>query len=157
MANKPPASNPVPAKNRALPWWGALLILGIFIIFLTVGLLTHRIVNTNEPTVPVSSAKTYAGPEVEYEITGTASSVDVTLSNAQGDTEQFSNVTLSHSKVGRSKIYPYDSFPSHFLYISARNQDNTGNVTVSIYVNGNLFKTSTSEGPFAIASASGYK
>jgi hypothetical protein len=89
-------------------------------------------------------------PEVLYRITGTASSVDVTLSNATGGTEQYSNVYLP-------KEYSYYSFSDDFVYISAQNQGEYGTVTVSIYVNGNLFKTSTSSGAYVIATASGSK
>jgi uncharacterized repeat protein (TIGR02543 family) len=89
-------------------------------------------------------------PEVIYKITGTASRVNVTLSNATGGTEQYTNVPLP-------KEYSYDSFSDDFVYISAQNQGAYGTVTVSIYVNGDLFKTSTSSGAYVIATASGLK
>jgi len=89
-------------------------------------------------------------PEVVYRITGTASTVDVTLNNAQGGTEQYNNVYLP-------KEYSYDSFSDDFVYISAQNQGEYGTVTVEIYVNGSLFKTSTSSGAYVIATASGLK
>lgn len=85
---------------------------------------------------------------VIYEITGTAKEVGVTLSNATGGTEQYSDVSLP-------KKYTYNSFSDSFLYISAQNQGESGSVTVSIYVNGKLFKTSRSSGAYVIASASG--
>ncbi len=87
-------------------------------------------------------------PAVIYEITGTAKEVDVTLNNATGGTEQYSNVSIP-------KKYSYSSFTDSFLYISAQNQGESGSVTVSIYVNGKLFKTSRSSGAYVIASASG--
>lgn len=89
-------------------------------------------------------------PEVIYEITGTADKVDVTLSNASGGTEQYDDVYLP-------KKYDYGSFSDSFLYISAQNQGDSGSVTVSIYINGRLFKTSRSSGAYVIASASGSK
>jgi hypothetical protein len=89
-------------------------------------------------------------PEVVYKITGTASKVNVTLSNATGGIEQYTNVRLPEE-------YSYDSFSDDFVYISAQNQGEYGTVTVSIYVNGELFKTSTSSGAYVIATASGLK
>jgi hypothetical protein len=87
---------------------------------------------------------------VEYKITGTASLVDVTLNNATGGTEQYSDVAVPHT-------YYYSDFIDWFLYISAQNQGDTGSVTVSIYLNGDLFKSSTSSGAYVIATASGSK
>ena len=102
--------------------------------------------STSTPTyIPTSS---YSGPEVVYEITGSASYVDVTLSNPTGGTEQYGPVAVPHS-------YTYQDFPGYFLYISAQNQGESGSVTTTIYVNGEVYKTSTSSGAYVIASASG--
>ena len=84
---------------------------------------------------------------VEYSITGTASTVFVSLNNATGGTEQFGNVSVPHT-------YRYDNFTDWFLYISAQNQGESGSVTVTIYLNGEIVKTSTSEGAYVIATAS---
>lgn len=89
-------------------------------------------------------------PAVIYEITGTAKEVDVTLNNASGGTEQYDDARLPQK-------YIYYSFSDSFLYISAQNQGDSGSVTVSIYMNGRLFKTSRSSGAYVIASASGSK
>jgi len=87
---------------------------------------------------------------VIYEITGTASIVDVTLNNPTGGTEQYSEVTVPHQ-------FTYSQFPDDFLYISAQNQGEYGSVTVTIYLNNEVFKTATSEGAYVIATASGSK
>lgn len=98
---------------------------------------------------PESSTPSYTTlPNVVYKITGTAEKVDVTLSNATGGTEQYSDVYLP-------KQYSYYSFSDDFVYISAQNQGEYGTVTVSIYVNDVLFKSSTSSGGYVIATASG--
>jgi len=86
-------------------------------------------------------------PEVEYKITGTASRVSVTLNNATGGTEQYDNVSVPHT-------YSFDTFSDWFLYISAQNQGEYGSVTVTIYLNGEVVKTSTSSGAYVIATAS---
>ena len=82
--------------------------------------------NTTEPQ---------ADPFVEYKVTGSATSVDVTLSNASENTEQYSNKSLPYS-------YTFDSASGNFLYISAQNQGSSGSVTSAIYVNGDLDKKS---------------
>lgn len=97
-----------------------------------------------------SSSTSNGSPAVAYEITGTASSVSVTLSNPSGDTEQHSDVSVPHT-------YSYSSFPGNFLYISAQNQGDYGSVTVTIYVNGKIYKTSTSSDASTPAIASGTK
>jgi hypothetical protein len=92
----------------------------------------------------------YSGPEVEYEVTGNVHAVSVTLGNATGGTEQYNNYALPFRM-------SYNSFPASFLYISAQNQGEGGYVTVNIYYEGQLIKTSTSSGSYTIATASDYK
>jgi hypothetical protein len=89
-------------------------------------------------------------PVVVYKIDGTAEEVDVTLSNPTGGTEQYSSVFLPYK-------YSYDSFSDDFVYISAQNQGEYGTVRVSIYVDGELFKSASSSGAYVIATASGLK
>jgi len=89
-------------------------------------------------------------PEVVYEITGSAEKVDVTLSNSSGGTEQYDDVSLPAR-------YTYTTFSNWFLYISAQNQGEYGTVRVTIYTDGELYKTSFSSGAYVIASASGTK
>ena len=90
----------------------------------------------------------YSAPSVEYRVTGSATSVSITLSNASENTEQYSNISLPYS-------YIFDSASGNFLYISAQNQGSSGSVTSTIYVDGDVFETATSSGEYVIASASG--
>jgi len=108
---------------------------------------SHLQVHSYESGSSVTIAKVYTY-EIEYKITGTASSVDVTLSNASGGTEQFSNVALP-------KTYSYKNFYDNFVYISAQNQGSSGSVTVTIFHRGSQYRTSTSSGAYVIATASG--
>lgn len=87
---------------------------------------------------------------VRYVIEGTATSVDVTLNNETGGTEQYSSVWLP-------RTYYYSDFSDNFLYISAQNNGETGSVIVSIYIDGTKVKTSTSSGAYVIASANYYR
>lgn len=87
--------------------------------------------------------------EVEYKISGTATSVDITLSNSSGGTEQYSDVNLP-------KVYSYSYFSDNFLYISAQNNGSSGTVDVKCYYEGVLKNSAHSEGAYVIATASYY-
>jgi hypothetical protein len=120
-------------------------IAGIIVaVIVIVGIATCLMSPSPEPSGPSHTSL----PTVIYKISGTAERVDVTLSNAGGGTEQYSNVYVP-------KQYSYYSFSDDFVYISAQNQGEYGTVTVSIYVDDVLFKTSTSSGAYVIATASG--
>lgn len=86
--------------------------------------------------------------DIEYRVTGTAGSVSLTYKNEDGGTEQQSGIQppWTHS---------FTAAEGDFLYISAQNQTATGTVTASIYVDGDLWKTASSEGAYVIATASG--
>jgi hypothetical protein len=142
----PQFKEPKPSnKKNALIGCGVLLV---FAIIIAVVLVTWLGNGSTDTSMPGSTPVSY--PTVVYEITGTAIYVDVTLSNSTGGTEQYSDVPLP-------KQYTYASFSDPFVYISAQNQGESGTVTVSIYINGNLFKTSTSSGAYVIATASGMR
>lgn len=140
-----------PKTSRDKVFIGCGVLLTIF------GLLTLAIGTCLGGGSSTPSTPSYSGPVVVYEITGTAEKVNITLSNDTGGTEQsytYLNPTKTLSTPWRREYY---SFPNRFLYISAQNQGEYGTVTVSIYVNGELFKTSSSSGAYVIASASGSK
>lgn len=125
-------------------------------IFIVIGMIAgislciYAVKQQPSPQSVMPIIPTHAFPDIVYEITGSAKSADVTLSNSTGGTEQFGNVTIPWS-------YTDKSFSGRFLYISAQNKGEYGTVTVSIYMDGQLFKTSTSSGEYVIASASGWR
>lgn len=84
---------------------------------------------------------------VTYEVTGSASSVSVTLENDQGGTEQ-----------GEYALPFKETFTMErgdFAYISAQNQGESGSVTCRILIDGEEWRESTSEGAYVIASCDG--
>lgn len=90
---------------------------------------------------------------IKYEVTGTASSVDLTIENKGGGTSQFSNVSLPWKyEFTKQKNDEYDFV---FLYVSAQNNGSFGTVTSTIYVDGDSWKSSTSSGSYVVATASG--
>ncbi len=86
--------------------------------------------------------------DVKYEVTGSAQSVDITYQNEDGGTSQVSDASVPWS-------YTFTGETLNFVYVSAQNNGETGTVTVTIYKDGEQFKSSTSSGAYVIASASG--
>lgn len=87
---------------------------------------------------------------VRYEITGTDSFIDVTLSNYNGGIEQYFDVPIPY--VYNFPKTSWDACKS--LYLSAQINE-PGNITVSIFVNDELIEQSTASGEYSVASAFG--
>lgn len=98
---------------------------------------------SESPTEP--EIKNY---EVKYEISGTATTVDITYTNSTGGTSQLSDVSVPWTLTFRRD-------EGEFVYVSAQNQNDTGSVTATIYRDGSTLQTSTSSGAYVIATASG--
>ena len=84
---------------------------------------------------------------VTYTVTGSTNAANLTYQNSQGGTVQ--------QKVGVPWSFEYTMKDGDFLYISAQNENATGSVTTEIRINGFLYKTTTSNGAYVIATASG--
>lgn len=118
---------------------------------------------------------------VQYVVTGHRdieegySKVSVTYNNAQGGTEQINGLVLRKSindtlrdlnkpiNFGDSEAFrgeiiaSYDHFPKdEFLYISAQNQNDSGEVYVNIIVDGEIWKHGFCRGEYCITDANGY-
>ncbi len=111
----------------------------ILFVFITVTLLFGC--EKDEATGPVIYS-------VKYEATGTTASVNITIENEQGGTSQYADINPTWD-------YSFTRSAGEFVYISAQNQTEYGSVTVTIYVDGDVWKTSSSNGAYVIASASG--
>jgi hypothetical protein len=85
---------------------------------------------------------------VKYDVTGSAQTVFITYENQDGGTSQRDDVELPWST-------SFQSEKGAFVYISAQNLDDTGDVTVTIFRDGKNFKSSSSSGAYVIATASG--
>lgn len=86
--------------------------------------------------------------EVKYSVTGTAKSVNITMTNSNGDTSQFSKVAVPWERSFRGVA-------GDFVYISAQNNGEEGTVITTIYKNEEIFKTSKSSGGYVISTSSG--
>jgi hypothetical protein len=83
--------------------------------------------------------------KARYEISGTAYSVNVTMENGNGGTDQYSDVLLPHT---------YTVNMADFLYCSAQNNGSTGSVKVEIYNAWGLVAEGSANGAYCIATAS---
>ena len=84
---------------------------------------------------------------IQYCVTGTARSADITISVPSGGTEQ--------RPVQIPYISPTYTFKGwEHAYISAQNKGEYGSVTAEIVVNGSTLKQATSSGAYTIASVS---
>lgn len=86
--------------------------------------------------------------EVEYEVTGSAYSVDVTYENSSGTTSREYGVGVPWS-------YRFSADPGDYVYISAQNTGTYGTVTVAIYLDGEIYEAETGEGAYCVATAGG--
>jgi hypothetical protein len=86
--------------------------------------------------------------DVEYRVSGTAETVDITIENEEGGVSQYADVEIPW-------IYSGKFDRGAFVYVSAQNQGYSGSVTVEIYQEGRRLRRSESEGAFVIATASG--
>jgi len=138
------------SKRKVLSGFG-LLITSLIIILVGVvslGCSNTTTPNKNSNTVPTKSANNE--PEVVYEITGTATRVDVMLNDDNGELEDHSNVAVGTK-------FTFDKYSNNYAFITAKNLGETGSVTVNIYHKGELVKSETREGSHVIASTSYFK
>jgi hypothetical protein len=140
-----PASEAKGNKKKASPaarvfaGLAALILFGWLYSLLTTGSITGT------SSLPAAGNPNVA---VVYEVTGNTRSVSVTLSNAGGNTEQYSHYRVPFR-------LSYQMKHGEFAYLSAQNDEESGDITATIYTDGTVFKTSSSHGAYVIASASG--
>jgi hypothetical protein len=87
---------------------------------------------------------------VTYEVTGTAESVDVKVSNEKNVMEEYRDIPLPWRM-------DYGGFEENNVYLYAYNRGEEGSVTVTIYVNGQVFKSLTTEEPYGNVTIFGEK
>ncbi len=128
------ASSAVISIFRGEKWrWGALIILALCLYLFTWA-------------AGLGSPTGTAGKDVTYTVSGTATSASITYQNEGGGTSQV-KVTLPWTHVIHSPS-------SNFLYISAQNEGQFGDISCEIKVDDNIVKTSTSSGAYTIVSCS---
>ena len=95
------------------------------------------------PSAGSTSGPTYT---VTYSVSGTATGAQLTYSNEQGGTAQ-EVVTLPWRRV-------FVAAKGDFLYLSAQSNAAAASVTTQVFVGTALFRSTTSNGDFVIATAS---
>jgi hypothetical protein len=158
--NSLPLQDFIPQKE---PNYLLYIVVILLLISISLGIrsndgLTNIVSKITTLIKPTTSAtkndgkKNFKVARIKYEVTGTASSVSITLTNPGGGIEQYSNVKIPGSYEFSVPIQR-GSFNYYHASISAQNNGSRGDVTVTIYVNGKKFRTSTSSGAYVIASA----
>jgi hypothetical protein len=84
----------------------------------------------------------------KYEVTGSSGDYSITIQNSDNNIQQWSNV-------GNGWWYTWEQTGTRFLYLSAQNNQSSGNVTVKIYKNNSVIAQNTSYGGYSIATVSG--
>ena len=107
-----------------------------------IAIIVGRSSNTTPTTISLAHS-------VEYQVTGSAATVNITYANAGGGPVKESNVAVpwSHNFTAGSQAG---------VYISAQNDGESGSVTVTITEDGTVFQTTTSNGAHVTAEASGF-
>ncbi len=148
--NKEPVKEPIKAQENHTGR-NVLIILiilvGFYAIYLGIKAQNDRIMQNIVSGIN-GNGTVSTTHDVKYEITGDASRVAITYSNAEGGTEQKEWITPYTKEFTMSD--------GSFVYISAQSQQSGfATVTCTIYVDGEKYKTSTSSGEFVIATCSG--
>jgi hypothetical protein len=87
---------------------------------------------------------------IRYEVTGSASSVDITLNNSKGHSEDYRNITLPYSKTISVTLKEFDLF---YAYVAAKNRGSSGYVQCTIYKNDRIVAEDEAWWPYTTASA----
>ena len=121
------------------------IIVGVVVALAIIGVIAI-IVGRSSNTTPTTISLAHS---VEYQVTGSAATVNVTYVKADDSTakEYHVDVPWSHTFTAGSQAG---------VYISAQNDGESGSVTVTITEDGTVFKTTTSNGAHVIAAASGF-
>ena len=138
-----------PTSQKKGTNWGCILAAIVAGILLVVWLLSQ--LSSPEPssspyrTRPTSAPSSYL---VKYRVQGTGQQADVTYENEQGGTEQRDiPIPWVHTLTMKSGSFVYLATQSH--------DDATRTITCEIWVDGELYKTSSSSGKYVIATCSG--
>jgi hypothetical protein len=92
---------------------------------------------------------------VSYCVEGDSTTADITYKNESGDTEQQSDVDVPLTVDDGKPCIRIRTTSTSFLYISAqRGDDNDGDITCAIKIDGVQVAHSRSSGPYTIASCS---
>ena len=137
--------------NKIRVYIGILILL--VIIFLVVSCSTFTYSNREEPIETISvSYLVYATSDVE--------SISVTYSNPDGGTEQKADLKPTMFKGETLQIFTvasFEEFPvDEFIYLSAQNENDSGDIIASIRVNREDWKSAESRGGYTIATVSGF-
>jgi hypothetical protein len=146
------------AKKKGRKKWvvAAILAVGVLggIAIGHSGPSTTAPASTAAPAAPVVDPATAGKHEVIYHVTGTAATVDLTMSTPGGGTSQQSGLRVPVMNNNGDEGLRTKMDRGEFAYVSAQNNGSSGSVTCEIEVDGVTVEHTTSSGAYVIASCS---
>lgn len=105
------------------------------------------ILEASTTTPPQESFDRYGQTLITYEVSGSGGNYSYTIETSSGGTSQ--------GYTGNGAFYEDWFTKDKFVYVSLQNQNSSGSVTCTIKRNGVVYKTTTSDGAYVIATCSG--
>lgn len=152
----PPAQYPPPPQIIVQKQGGCFRWIGIAVVVFVVLIVIGAIFGANSTKSKVTLGNSGKTHTVVYKVEGTASSTDVTYSTPGGGTAQQNDLDVPITR--KSDGHPGITFTFHdgeFLYMSAQNGGESGNITCVIEEDGVELARNTSSGAYAIVTCNG--
>jgi hypothetical protein len=155
----PPAASGVKAPHRGNPVVGYLVLVCLLVLGAVVWGVAQKPTPPAAPTIAPTIVPAIA-PErrpwvvVYYKLTGSAHRADLTYTNASGNIEQQSGVTVPLTNTSGGEGIGFTTQRGAFVSFTAQKQDKTGDLTCSIEADGVLLNTGHSSGGYTIVSCS---
>ncbi len=151
-----PDWNPIRRKWRGVPVWawiiGAVVVTGVITSVLTApGRAAQAEADRQAQIARIAEAM--APVDVEYEVEGSATSVNITMETPSGTSQGSDKAVPLRTDAGNGITLSFSR--GSFVYISAQNQGESGTVTCRITVDGKIISENTSSGAYSIASCDG--
>ena len=108
---------------------------------------TGPLIEATAATLPQEAFDRYGQTLITYEVSGSGGNYSYTIETSSGGTSQ--------GYTGNGTFYEDWFTKDKFVYVSLQNQNSSGSVTCTIKRNGVVYKTTTSDGAYVIATCSG--
>jgi len=130
--------------------------LPLFLLLMSASFILVGCSSTDSTTNPTASPSTdTGGHSIEYQVTGSASTVSLTYGHAGCNTATSNCNSTAIDNVTLPWTLNLTANSGDFVYVSARNNGDSGTVVATILEDGNVFHISSSSGAHTTADASG--
>lgn len=157
MSTSEPAGSGQPSGRQPMDRRKALAIAAVIAILIVVLAVVNNVRESRaaeERERRVDNVVAALTPsEVVYEVEGDAAYADVTMETPTGQSQQSPDLPMALESGGGPLTFEFT--PGSFVYLSAQNPDESGDITCRITVDGVVVSENTSSGGFAIATCKG--